>query len=145
MSANPVPTTREELTFKVVETYERILDDCVGGVITLAQADYAIKTLIAATGWCVERSVFLMLSDWKTEPDESFLERRVFIKGLDYYSVIKVPYQSAVAIYHRDTPIRVIGCQTTSELGDLFNKVCQQVQTKYDCREITWPKRRSKK
>lgn len=102
MSAQPapIPSTREELSWKVTETYIDLLDKCEKGLITAAQLDCAVKALITATGWAVEKSVFVMLSDVNIEEDDSFAIKRIFInkelqkifcvKGLPHRNLIEV-------------------------------------------------------
>lgn len=71
MSFTPakIPTTREELSFKVTEEYENLLNLCEKGSITEAQLDCAVRSLIRATGWAVSKEVFIMLSEADTDYD----------------------------------------------------------------------------
>ncbi len=138
MSANPVPTSKEEMTFKAIEAYERILNDLVDGVITLAQADYAIKILLSTTGWFINRSVFIEISDWSVKPDESFFTRKVLSNGRHYFNVLMAPHLSAVFVYRGKVKIKALQCNTTSDLPDLFEKVVTKMKSD-GCREFPWP------
>jgi len=137
-AAKKIPTTREELTFKVIETYEKILSDCTGGLITLAQADYAVKTLIAATGWGVDKDTFKELSSWEVDHDSSFFERRIFSNDKHYFQVLKAPTLSSVLIFRGKVKVKGIRCDNTADLGDLFDKVCAKMK-KDGYREFEFP------
>lgn len=81
MSFTPekIPTTKEELTHKVLETYENLLDRHEKGLITNAQLDTAVRSLLAATGWAIDKNVFMVLSDANIEEDDSFAVKRSFL------------------------------------------------------------------
>lgn len=137
----PIPTMREEVTFKAIQTYERILDDCVNGSITLAQADYAVKTLLAAVGWCIERSSFVMISEWVTEYDDTFLTKRLFFSPYlrKVFTVVKAPHKSLVLVFSERRLVKKTRC-LSDDLETTFNNTCAMLMTgKHDCRELTWP------
>ena len=63
----PIPTVRQELSFKVVETYEKFLDKYTHDEITIGELDCAVRALIAATGWAVSKDVLNLLSFAETD------------------------------------------------------------------------------
>lgn len=58
---------KEELSFKVVETYEKLLTQHDRGEITIEMLDCAVRAIIAATGWALTREVVVLLSYAETD------------------------------------------------------------------------------
>jgi hypothetical protein len=97
------PTLREEITFKVAETYEKLLDIHQRKGITSAQLDCAVRALIAATGWCIEKEALGVLSSDEEMFDESFLDKRYFVKKEKYVVLKRFPDQNLVQVFINGT------------------------------------------
>ncbi len=78
---NDLPSREEELTFKVLETYDNLLRKNAQGLIDNAQTDIAINAIIEACGWGVERKTLRLISSTKIEKDSSFIKKRVFLNA----------------------------------------------------------------
>jgi hypothetical protein len=70
--AEKLPTPREELSFKVIEAYCKLLDKHEIGVLNNFELDCAVTTLLNATGWGVSQEVFRTLSGANISKDRSF-------------------------------------------------------------------------
>lgn len=93
-----IPSHKDELSYKVIETYCDLLDKHEAGEINNFELDLAVRTLLAATGWGVDKSVFLRLSRANIERDSSFTRRRFFYTAKRIQTLRLIPSKCAVVI-----------------------------------------------
>lgn len=130
--AERMPTTREELAYKTVETLEDLLGQEEAGKISKDQLSCAIQALLAAVGWALDKDTFQLLSDIDIETLEPAKERHILMDNFHDMVLIERKLGEDVAIIHKeyktadgewDDPVTVrLGVNPQNAMKSLLNK-----------------------
>jgi len=127
------PTVREEIQYKVIETYEGLLTKFDDGLITMAQLDCGIKAIIATAGWCLDRETHKLIGETEIEVDDSFAIKRHFISvGGDHCVVKRYAVTGVVEIWINGFLKKAFPKVAHGELVKLFKGVCNKILEKGD-------------